>query len=163
MTLAQPGQGQRTIIVVDDDHGNATILELLLSMGTNYVILTYHDALEMLEHMDEIKRSRPILFFIDYLLPKMNGMVLCDRLHKIGAFQNVPIVLVSGMMEESLAKEARLKGITLIHKPYDADALLDVIKQKVTEAVAGETEAEVPSGLQGENDHQPPMNVTTLE
>lgn len=122
---------QQTIIIVEDDYGNATILEMLLSMGTSHIPFHYRSAVDLLQNIDEVKRIRPALFLVDYLLPTLNGLSLCRYLHETGEFSSIPVVLVSGSTDASLVKEAEQIGITLLHKPYDIDALLAVVRQYV--------------------------------
>lgn len=122
---------QQTIIIVEDDHGNATILEMLLSMGTTHISFHYRSAVDLLQNIDEVKRIRPALFLVDYLLPTINGLSLCRYLHETEEFASIPAVLVSGSTDASLVKEAEQIGITLLHKPYDIDALLAVVGQYV--------------------------------
>ncbi len=132
MTPMQHKLKQKAIVIVDDNSENATMLEMLLSMGTAYIPLAYHDAIDVLVYLDEIKRSHPVLFLVDYVLPKISGMALCEQLHSIDAFKQVPVVLVTAFAEEALIQEAEQKGITLIQKPYDIDVLLSVISQNVS-------------------------------
>jgi two-component system, OmpR family, phosphate regulon response regulator PhoB len=132
MTLMQHKLKQKAVVIVDDNSENATILEMLLSMGTAYIPLTYHDAQEVLANLDEIKQSHPVLFLVDYVLPKISGMALCERLHAIEEFKTVPTVLVSAFAEDALRQEAGRKGITIVQKPYDIDVLLSVISLQVS-------------------------------
>lgn len=131
MKLLPIERGQQTIIIVEDDHGNATILEMLLSMGTTHISFHYRSAADLFQHIDEVKRIRPALFLVDYLLPTLNGLSLCHYLHETEEFANIPVVLVSGSTDASLAKEVEQIGITFLHKPYDIDALLAVVRQYV--------------------------------
>jgi CheY-like chemotaxis protein len=130
MILTQHQPKQKTVVIVDDNSENATILEMLLSMGTTYFPLAYHDAMEVLACFDEIKRSDPALFLVDYILPKINGISLCELLHDTEEFKNVPVVLVSAFRETSLTQEAEQKGVTIIQKPYEVDVLLNMISQQ---------------------------------
>lgn len=132
MTLMPHNLKQKSVVIVDDNRENASILEMLLSMGTTYTPLTYHDAMEVLAYLDEIEQTHPVLFLVDYVLPTINGMALCEQLHALEAFKGVPTVLVSAFTEDTLEQEARQKGITLIPKPYDIDVLLSVISQNVS-------------------------------
>lgn len=129
MQLLPNKQEQQTIIIVEDDHGNATVLEMLLSMTTTYISFSYRSAADLLKNLEEVRQSSPALFLIDYFLPAINGLALCRRLSEMEDFKGIPIVLVSASMSTSLIKEARQSGITLLHKPYDIDALFSVIKQ----------------------------------
>lgn len=129
MKLLPNKQEQQTIIIVEDDHGNATVLEMLLSMTTAYISFSYRSAADLLKNLEEVKQSHPALFLIDYFLPAINGLTLCRQLSEMEEFKGVPIVLVSASTDASLLKGAQQSGITLLHKPYDVDALFSVLKQ----------------------------------
>jgi len=101
-------------------------------VNVSYTPLTYHDAQEVFANLDEIKQRHPALFLVDYVLLKISGMALCERLHAIEEFKTIPTVLVSAYAEDALRQEARRKGITVVQKPYDIDVLLSVISLQVS-------------------------------
>lgn len=121
----------QTVVILDDDGGNATILEMLLSMGTTSIPLVYHSAREMFACLEELKQSYPALFLVDYLLPRTDGICVCEQLRQIEEFKDVPTVLVSASTAQSLTNDAEQRGFMLIHKPYDVDELLEVVRQQV--------------------------------
>lgn len=120
---------QQTIIIVEDDNGNATVLEMLLAMQTTHISFSYRSTKDVLEHLDEIKRSQPALFLIDYFLPDIDGLSLYHALQNIHELKKIPVVLVSASYDDFLREEVQYQGITLLQKPYDVDVLLAVITQ----------------------------------
>lgn len=129
MALTQSSLEKRTVVIVDDDTGNASILEILLLMGTHYVPLTYKSAMDVLEHLEEIQQSHPAFFFVDYRLPRVNGLALCEQLHRFEAFQYTPMVLISASTEAAFLHQAQQRGIIVVPKPYDIDTVFSTMKR----------------------------------
>lgn len=134
MTSQAEKQERQTIIIVEDDHANATMLEMLLSMGTGHISFSYQSAVDLIKNIDEVKRSRPALFLVDYFLPAVNGLALCRFLRQTKEFLGIPVVLVSGSNDHTLLEEAQQMGIKLLHKPYDVDALFSVVRKFTSQA-----------------------------
>jgi CheY-like chemotaxis protein len=106
MQLSQQKPEQQTIVIVEDDNGNATMLEMVLSMGTEYISYLYSNGVELLASLDEIKQSHLALFFVNYFRPDINGLSLCRLLHEIEEFKERPTILVSASTDDLLTKEA---------------------------------------------------------
>ncbi len=133
MTLVQHRGKQGRVVIVEDDFGNALTLELLLLSETPYEVRTYANAMEVLESLEEIRQGKPVLFFLDYLLPEVDGLLLCEWLHALKDFREVPTVLITASTEERLKQEAERRGMALIRKPYSMQTLLEVVRQHVNE------------------------------
>src|SRR5258708_4059018 len=129
MTLVQHRGKQGRVVIVEDDFGNALTLELLLLSETPYEVRTYANAMEVLESLEEIRQGKPVLFFLDYLLPEVDGLLLCEWLHALKEFREVPTVLITASIEERLKQEAERRGMALLRKPYSMQTLLEVVRQ----------------------------------
>jgi CheY-like chemotaxis protein len=81
------------ILLVDDE---PDLLELytdvLEVMG--YQIIHAHDGLEALERAHE---QRPDLIVTDWMMPRMDGVELCQRLLRDPELEGLPIILHSSM------------------------------------------------------------------
>jgi two-component system, OmpR family, response regulator len=130
MTPVQESVKQGIVVIVEDDFGNALTLELLLLSETTYEVRTYANAMEVFESLEEIRQGKPVLFFLDYLLPEVDGLLLCDWLHALKDFREVPTVLITASTEERLKQEAERRGMALIRKPYSVQTLLEVVRQQ---------------------------------
>lgn len=133
MTPVQHSAKRGTVVIVEDNIGNAVTLELLLRATTTYEVRTYADARDVLESLEEIQRGEPVLFLLDYLLPEIDGLLLCEWLHALKAFREVPIVLITASRDERLEQEAEQRGMVLIRKPYTMQTLLDIVHQRTGE------------------------------
>lgn len=122
---------QQTVIIVDDDKGNANLLETLLREEANYQTRIYQSGRDVLEHLDEMKQCSPVLFLMDHMLPDTDGISLCAHLHANEELKKVPTILVTGSARDATFREAKGRGITVIRKPYDINELLEVVEQLI--------------------------------
>jgi putative two-component system response regulator len=103
MVDPQVGRGKQSILVVDDNVVNATLLrELLASRG--YLMVTVHNAAAA---EVEIARHAPDLILLDVIMPGKTGYELCRELKEDPRTRLIPIVLITGLS----AYEDRIKGI----------------------------------------------------
>ena len=124
---------KRTVLIVEDDPGNAATLELLLQLEDYYQSLCFRSAEEVLANLDIIQNHHPALFIFDIQLPRLNGLDLYYHLHAIEGLEDIPVIIVTGSLLTE-AQRARLAepGLTTISKPYDIDVMLDTIRQLIT-------------------------------
>ena len=121
---------KKTILLVEDDQGNAEFLKMLLLMETPHEVLHMESGQEVLKRVEEIKSARPALFLLDYHLSTMTAFTLYDRLHALEEFAYVPAILLtaSGLHEFS-PEELSRRNIRLVQKPFDIQGFLDLLKQ----------------------------------
>lgn len=131
--------GQQTVIIIDDDQSNASLLETLLQEEANYQTCTYTNGRDVLEHLDEVKQRRPVLFLVDHMLPGMDGISLYERLHTIEEFAKIPAILVTGSAKATTLQEAEKRGIMVLRKPYDIDELLNLVEQQIAQSTESES------------------------
>ena len=92
-----------TILVVDDNPQNASVLsELLATRG--YRIVVAHDAAAA---EVEIRRDPPDVILLDVIMPGKTGYELCRELKGDPLTRLIPIVMITGLS----AREDRLHGI----------------------------------------------------
>jgi len=80
-----------TIILVDDEHDMLELFTEVLEQMNHHVIRA-RDGLEALRLAREIK---PDLVVTDWMMPRMNGVELCQRMHEDARLQEIPIILHS--------------------------------------------------------------------
>ena len=120
-----------TIVIVEDNTALAYLLETILQEEAGCRTRTYQSGTSVLERLDEIKESSPALFLIDYTLPGINGLSLCEHLHAVEETQKIPTILVTGSARIEVLEEAGQQGIPVMIKPYNLDELLEVVQQKI--------------------------------
>ena len=114
-------RGKRRILVVDDDPG---IIEMFVEMlgrdGRCEVktAMTGYDAGMLTEQF------KPHLVVLDYMLPDINGNVVCQRIRANADLHETRIVVVSGVVNQNQVHDL-LKAVAdeFIKKPFDVGKL----------------------------------------
>lgn len=115
---------QKTILVAEDNPELLRYMKNLLSEEFN--VLTAENGLQAVELANEMD---PQLIISDILMPKMDGLELCDHLKQDIHTSHIPIILLTALSE----KEKKISGFSLgadayIEKPFDDQVLLAQIK-----------------------------------
>ncbi|GCE22726.1 response regulator [Dictyobacter kobayashii] len=114
---------QITIVIVEDDSSIGLFLTLAFSEETPYRSILVPTAERALTLIETVK---PDLFILDYQLPEMDGLQLCQELRMRPTFYDVPIILMSANLPNRDFKQLQ---VTSIAKPFDLDQLLDTVDQ----------------------------------
>jgi PAS domain S-box-containing protein len=120
-------EGQEHILLSEDEPLVRNVIERVLRRGGYRVTSTANgvEALALLdagEHYD--------LLFMDVVMPQMGGADVARLLIERGS--TLPIVLASGYSHGALGSE-EFRDIPLLHKPFDPDALLRVVRERLDE------------------------------
>lgn len=108
-----------TVIVVEDSQIDFQIINEILS--PTYHIVGFSDAEEALAQLDELD---PALFLIDYNLPQMDGVSLCEALRSNHSFAFTPIIIITGETYTSYEYKFWDAGCDdFISKPFSAITL----------------------------------------
>jgi DNA-binding NtrC family response regulator len=115
-----PGEGQATILVVDDDESTREMIAIALS-EEGYLVEQAEDAGKALAR---IAVRAPHLVLLDVRMPGMSGRELLPLLRQ--EHPELPIVLTSA--DPRLAREGAHEGAAaVLIKPFDLDDLLDIV------------------------------------
>ncbi len=100
------------ILVVDDDQDLRTTISEFLNMQ-GFEALEAGDGLEALL---QVKRARPSAVVLDIMMPRLGGL---QTLKRIRAFdRTITIVIITGVMDEELQRQAILAGaLSVFVKP----------------------------------------------
>lgn len=70
------------------------------------------------------------VMILDNVMPVMNGMELLQRLRHVTHNQPVPVIMVTGFLNEDIREKATRLGVyAIIEKPYDFGELRSMINQ----------------------------------
>lgn len=112
------------IIVIDDDLMILEIMkEMLESIEPTIEVKTCENELEALMIIGDLK---PDMIFIDYKLKDVDGITVATRIRENEKFKDVPIVLVSGVIDDVEYKKFGLKAF--IRKPFKQEDIEKVVK-----------------------------------
>lgn len=126
------------IRIVDDDMDLLEGLAYMLE-GEGWEVKTYPTAESFLVLDDP---SRPGCLVLDYLMPKMNGVELQDRLKEKG-FSH-PILFLTAHADLDMAISVFRKGAdNLLKKPVDPQELIDAISEAIRKDSADQSQGNI--------------------
>lgn len=120
-------QGRKRILVVDDDQPILDLFKDLLGNDPRYevrVCSTGYDAGMLTEAF------RPHLLILDYMLPDVNGNIVCQRLRERSESNATRVLIVSGVVNrEDIESLLKAGADGFIAKPFDVPTLLAKIAE----------------------------------
>ena len=120
------------VLVVEDDDTVRDVVTAHLRRGGHRVLdaRSGEDALEVIA-----ERSAPDVAVVDLGLPEMDGLTLADELRHRPECRDLPVIFLSGRVDEEQIRTGRRKGAAYLTKPFIASALLDAIDRSLPEPV----------------------------
>lgn len=103
-----PGAGEPLVLLVEDDHPLRQMMTKLLE-GDGLHVAAHENgrlALEQAPHL------QPDLALLDVNLPGMDGVALCAHLRRLAGYENVPIVMLTGVTDDAAVAAAFAAGAT---------------------------------------------------
>jgi len=117
--------GKRKVLIVDDDAEIVELISDILSREGGFEIRTASSGYEagMIT-----QQFRPDLILLDYMLPDVNGNVVCQTIRKNPEFENTRIIIVSGVIkQEEIDQLLRAGAQEFLKKPFNISELLDKV------------------------------------
>ena len=113
--------GKRKVLVVDDD---AEIVELIVDVLDRDGRFDAETASSGYEAGIATERFRPELILLDYMLPDVNGNIVCQAIRGHPEFENIKIIIVSGVVKrDEIAQLIKSGAEDFIRKPFDVTEL----------------------------------------
>ncbi|MBC8217788.1 MAG: response regulator [Planctomycetes bacterium] len=113
--------GKRKVLVVDDD---AEIVELIVDVLGRDGRFDTETASSGYEAGMATERFRPELILLDYMLPDVNGNIVCQAIRGNPEFENIKIIIVSGVVKrDEIAQLIKSGAEDFIRKPFDVTEL----------------------------------------
>jgi len=138
------------ILVVEDEYGNAEILQLLLEAEGYRVAVASNgqEALDLLQNGE-----KPSLILSDFMMPVMNGGELGQALSQDRMLSQIPFIFMSGTSQDIVRRVFSGYDAFLV-KPIEFDSLLLVVKRLLaagqpTQAANGQVEESMRHLLRG--------------
>ena len=119
---------KKLLIVDDEAHIRMLIEQTLEDLEDEGVEMLFADNGE--KALQLIQEERPNLVFLDVMMPKMNGMEVCQRVKKELNLTDVYIILLTAKGQEV----DRQKGLEMgadryMTKPFDPDEMLAIAEE----------------------------------
>ncbi|UCE49967.1 MAG: response regulator [Phycisphaerales bacterium] len=117
--------GKRKVLVVDDD---TEIVELIVDVLDKDGRFETQTASSGYEAGIATERFRPELILLDYMLPDVNGNIVCQAIRANPEFENIKIIVVSGVVKrDEIAQLLKSGAEDFIRKPFDVTELTGTI------------------------------------
>ena len=118
------------VLVVDDSVSVRKALERILSTRQIRVVATGSGE----EALQKLPGSNPALIIADVVMPGMDGFTLCAKIKADRRYGGVPVLLISGIVNPDVIRQAAEAGAAdIVKKPFTPDDLFP----KIERALAG--------------------------
>ena len=94
------------VLLVEDDPSLAQIYKVELEMdGFEVVVSTDGE-----QGLNAAKNDQPNLILLDIVLPKINGLVVLEKLKQTEEVKNIPVIVITNFGQEENVKKAFTLG-----------------------------------------------------
>ena len=117
--------GKKKILIVDDD---AEIIEMMVDVLVRDGRFEVKSAASGYEGGIMTEQFRPDLIILDYMLPDVNGNIVCKTIKRNPDFAEIKVIIVSGVVNEEEIEDLKQAGAEeFIKKPFNIAQLIDKI------------------------------------
>ena len=129
MTIPPPGEALTkktpTVYFIDDSATMREVIKIAFRRE-NINVITCADAAYALAQFDQY---RPDVVITDVIMPDQDGYSVCSQIKRNPEFSQIPVVLMSGVVNKSVADKAvSVKADELIRKPFQPQELIARVK-----------------------------------
>jgi excisionase family DNA binding protein len=109
--------GKKKVLVVDDD---AEIVELIVDVLVRDGRFDIKTASSGYDAGILTQQFHPDLILLDYMLPDVNGNIVCHTIRRNPEFESIKIIIVSGVIKQDEIDQLLKSGAQdFIRKPFD--------------------------------------------
>jgi excisionase family DNA binding protein len=117
--------GKSRVLVVDDDPEIVELFVDVLERDGRFEVKTASTGYDAGMLTNEF---RPDLMILDYMLPDINGNVVCQRVRANPEFEHTKIVIVSGVVNQDEINDLLKAGADeFVKKPFNIEKLIERI------------------------------------
>jgi excisionase family DNA binding protein len=117
--------GMKKVLVVDDDD---EIIELVVDILARDGRFETKTASSGYDAGILTQQFQPDLILLDYMLPDVNGNIVCQTIKRNPEFENIRIIIVSGVVKQEEIDQLLKSGAEgFIRKPFDIREFTDKI------------------------------------
>lgn len=123
-----------TVYFIDDSATMREVIKIAFRRE-NINVVTCADAASALAQFEQ---TRPDIVITDVIMPDQDGYSVCSQVKQHAEFANVPVVLMSGVVNKSVADKAvAVQADELIRKPFQPQELISRVKSLLAPKTAG--------------------------
>ena len=126
VTTTGIGANPIKVLLIEDNIGDAMLIQQTLSQGTETSFFLEH-VTRLSKGIELLKNTTIDIIILDLALPESQGL---ETLHELSKHTNVPIIVMSGLENETTAMEAIKNGAKdyLVKGKVDGFRLITSIK-----------------------------------
>ncbi len=107
----------KRLLLIDDNEDNRLLVEFALQMNPNWKVLT---ASSGLEGITKAELERPDVILLDFIMPDLDGLTVCQILKSNLFTCSIPIIFMTAMTQAKiLSKLETTLAEGIIIKPFD--------------------------------------------
>jgi twitching motility two-component system response regulator PilH len=127
-----------TVYFIDDSATMREVIKIAFRRE-NINIITCADAASALAQFDQ---NRPDVVITDVIMPNQDGYSVCSQIKQHPEFGGIPVVLMSGVVNKSVADKAvAVKADELIRKPFQPQELIGRVRTLLAPKETAATQA----------------------
>ncbi len=112
---------RKKILLVDDESGMRMIMKRILKEIGNF---DFYEADNGVAAINEIRRVKPDLVFLDLLMPLLDGVKTLKRIKEDDEIKDVRVIIVTSESSLKVVKEVITYGaVDYVVKPFDVKTL----------------------------------------
>ena len=139
--------GER-VLVIDDSPTITKVVQLVLTKAGYDV----HTAPDGEAGLAAVRRDRPDVILLDFVMPRMNGYQFCRELTADLNLRDIPVVLMSAKGDQVGERFVKVMGIVdYITKPFSPEAITAVVQHTIAKYGPSRTADDIPSLVTGED------------
>ena len=116
------------VIVIDDEPFILMMIEDKLKKAKIEVV-TLRESKNALE---VIRRERPNLVILDWMMPEMSGIELCKKIKNDSDIADIPVFMLTAKGQDSDEQLGLQSGVTrYITKPFSPKSLLEMVQETI--------------------------------
>src|SRR6185437_8011272 len=136
------------VLVIDDSPTITKVVQLVLTKA-GYQVQTAADGEDGLA---AVRKHRPELILLDFVMPRMNGYQFCRELTADAKLRDIPVILMSAKGDQVGERFVKVMGIVdYITKPFSPEAIMAVVQHTIGKYGQPGHEDEHPSLVTGED------------
>ncbi|MTI19608.1 response regulator, partial [Fulvivirga sp. RKSG066] len=115
-----------SVLAIEDDQPLCWLIERILS--EDFDVTIKREGISAMEWL--LEGNIPSIILCDFVLPKIDGLEFLENLTKSGAFNKVPVIMFSSVLDENFPKKCIDAGASaFLEKPFDPPALIKTINE----------------------------------
>ncbi|MCK5451364.1 MAG: response regulator [Candidatus Omnitrophica bacterium] len=118
---------KKKILIVDDEEHFLKLIKINLEKTDKYEVLTLSDAKDIILRIREFK---PEVILLDILMPKIDGIEVCQMLNEDPGGKGIPIITLSALdTDKDKLMMYKLGVVDFLVKPIETDDLISKIEK----------------------------------